>query len=209
MKIKFAFSAGLMLAAGLGLAFAGETVPAVAARAAVEDDAKVKEFKDILFKLVRQDEFLDEAIEILDTGSGRPSTEDLAALGVSLNSVSKSLRGVSALNKAEFSRVQPGSGLSRYTNTILSYSRKLARKSSEVSALVKKLSEGAKKAAMRDAVTSGKGAGKTGGKNLTQVLAEQKAGQRALAGLAADAAALREAARDLNASSKWLHIASN
>lgn len=201
MKFKLALSAGLVLVTGMGLAFA---VPARSPQAAVQEEAKTKEFKDILVKLVRQDEYLDEALEILDTASGRPSQEDLAAVGVSLKAIAKNLRHVSALNKAEFAAIQPGSDLSNYTNTILSYSRKVDRKAIQVGSLVAQLAAKNKKAAMRDAVTSRKGGKKARGRQLTEVLAEQRAMDR----LAADARALRGASRDLSATSKWLYIAS-
>ena len=204
MKFKFALSAGLVFITGMGLAFAGNAVPVQPSQTAVQADAKTKEFKDILVKLVRQDEYLDEAIEILDTASGRPSQEDLAAVGVSLKAIAKNLRHVSALNKAEFTAIQPGSDLSKYTNTILSYSRKVDRKAVQVGSLIAQLSAKNKKAAMRDAVTSRKGGKKARGKQLTQVLAEQRSMDR----LAADARALRGASRDLSATSKWLYIAS-
>ncbi|MDO8806111.1 MAG: hypothetical protein Q7R35_16980 [Elusimicrobiota bacterium] len=223
MKIKFALSAGLILLSGLGLAFAGaaaKTAP-VQATAAQQQDAKIKEFKDILFKLVRQDEYLDEAIETLDShrcdgnsslrgGSltlacGAPvELQDISALGVSLKAIANNLNHVSALNKAEFAAIQPDSNLSTYTNTILSYSRKVNRKVGQVHVLVAQLAAKNKKASMRDAVSSKKGVKKGRGKNLTQLLAEQKAVEK----LSADVKNLRTASRNLSATSKWLYIAS-
>ncbi|MDP2865806.1 MAG: hypothetical protein Q8O90_06160, partial [Elusimicrobiota bacterium] len=117
MKNKIALSAGLILLTGLGLAFAGTTVKTSLAGAAAvkQEDAKVREFKDILFKLVRQDEYLDEAIETLDTASGPADLQDISALGVSLKVIAKNLKHISALNKTEFSSIQAGSALSNYT----------------------------------------------------------------------------------------------
>lgn len=207
MKNKFALSAGLVLLAGMGLAFAdtAEKTAAPVQASVSQEEAKVKEFKDILFKLVRQDEYLDEAIETLDTSSSRPTTQDLSALGISLKSIAKNLNLVSALNKSEFTSIQPGTRLSTYTNTILSYSRKVDRKAGQVGALVAQMAAKNKKAAMRDAVSSRKGGKKArGGKKLTQILEEQKAVER----LAADARVLRGASRNLSATSKWLYIAS-
>ena len=205
MKNKFALTAGLILLSGLGLAFAGTDAKAAAAAAPVvkQEDAKVTEFKGILFKLVRQDEYLDEAIETLDSAKGRLSTHDLSAMGLSLKMIAGNLNRVSALNKGEFATIQPGSSLSKYTNTILSYSNKVNRKSVLVSSRIAKMAAATKKAGMRDAVSSRKGA-KKGGKKLIQLLEEQKA----LAALAADAKTLRSASRNLNATSKWLYIAS-
>lgn len=205
MKNKIALSAGLVLLSGLGFAFAKDAKAPVQQPAAVtQEDAKVREFKDILFKLVRQDEYLDEAIETLDSSSGRPGTRELAALGVSLKSISKNLNAVSALNKTQFASIQPDSKLANYTNTILSYSRKVDRKAGQVGVLVAQLAAKNKKAAMRDAVASKTGKKARGGKKLTQLLEEQ----RVVDQLAADAKGLRGASRNLSATSKWLYIAS-
>ena len=206
MKNKIALSAGLILLSGLGLAFAGTAATTSTAGAATvrQEDAKVREFKDILFKLVRQDEYLDEAIETLDSSAGPADVQDISALGVSLKVIAKNLKHISALNKTEFASIQAGSALSKYTNTILSYSRKVNRKVGQVNVLVAQLAARNKKASMRDAVTSRKGGKKVRGKNLTQLLDEQKA----VGELAAVARSLGAASRDLNASSKWLYIAS-
>ncbi len=206
MKNKFAIFAALFLAAGAGLSYAGSPKKAEAAKPAVsQEDARVRDLKDILFKLVRQDEYLDEAIETLDTTGAAPTAEDLAALGVTLKSVSRNLLQVAALNKEQFSSIQPGSEYARYTNTILSYSRKVDRKAAQVGTLIAGIAAKNKKAAMRDAVASKKkGAKKIRGKSLNQVLAEQKAVEK----LAGEAKVLRGASRSLHASSKWLYIAS-
>lgn len=196
-----------MLLTGLAPVFADTAAvtntPAQAA-AAKQHNAKVMEFKDILFKLVRQDEFLDEAIETLDSTNNPAGPEDISALNVSLRAISKNLRHISALNRTEFSSIQAGSSLSNYTNTILSYSRKIGRKAGQVNVLAAQLAAKNKKSAMRDAVSSGKGGKKVRGKELTQVLEEQKA----VEGLSAAAKSLNAASRDLTATSKWLHIAS-
>lgn len=206
MKNKIALSAGLLIIAGMGLAFAGSDKNAapVQPAAVTQEDAKVREFKDILFKLVRQDEYLDETIETLDTTGAAPTVEDLSAMSVSLKAIANNLNHVAALNKAEFTVIQPGTNLSKYTNTILSYSRKVDRKAVQVSTLISGLAAKNKKAALRDAVTSKKGGKKVRGKKLTQILAEQKAVEK----LASDAKALRGASRNLSATSKWLYIAS-
>jgi len=204
MKNRFALTAGLILLAGMGLAFAGPAAKTPAAPEVKAENPKVKEFKDILFKLVRQDEYLDEAIETLDTANGKMSVEDLSAMGVSLKSISNNLRHISALNKAEFSAIESGSELSTYTNTIMSYSRKVNRKVAEINGLVGKMSARNKKASMRDAVASKKGGKKVRGKNISQLLEEQKAMQA----LAAELKGLGSASRSLNATSKWLYIAS-
>ncbi len=204
MKNKIALTAGLILFSGLGLAFAGvdaKTTPK-AAPEVKQQDAKVTEFKGILLKLVHQDEYLDEAIETLDS-SKRLSAHDISAMGLNLKLIAGNLNSVSALNKGAFATIQPGSNLSKYTNTILSYSKSVNRKSALVSAKVARLTAATRKPGMRDAVSSRKGT-KKGGKKLTQLLEEQKA----VAALAADARNLRSASRNLNATSKWLYIVS-
>lgn len=203
MKNKFMLSAALVLISGLGLAFAAPAAGTQAAAAAVENP-KVKEFKDILFKLVRQDEYLDEAIETLDTAGSKPGADELSALRVSLKTITANLRHISALNKKEFSSIEAGTELATYTNTIMSYSRKVNRKVGQVSALVGKLAAQNKKAAMRDAVASRKGGRKVRGRKIADIAAEQKA----MDDLAAELKNLTVASRNLNATSKWLYIAS-
>lgn len=204
MKNRFALSVLLVFIAGIGLAFATpmEKAPDAQAPDVKREDAKTREFKDILFKLVRQDEYLDEALETLDPGKGRMRAHDISAMGLSLKLIAGNLNRVSARNRAEFAAAQPGSGDSKYTGAIFSYSRKVNRKVGRLSALVNRMA--ARKAAMRDAVSSRKGGKKARGRKLTQLLEEQKA----LETLAADAKNLRAASRGLNATSKWLYIAS-
>lgn len=204
MNNKFALTAGLVLFAGLGLAFAAPAVKTPADSGVKVESPKVKEFKDILFKLVRQDEYLDEAVETLDTANGRLTVEDLSALRISLKSIASNLRHISALNKAEFSSIESGSELATYTNTIMSYSRKVNRKVGQVNGLVAGLAAKNKKTAMRDAVASRKGGKKVRGKKITQIVAEQEA----MDALAAELKGLGAASRSLNATSKWLYIAS-
>ncbi|MEK7722077.1 MAG: hypothetical protein AAB359_06775 [Elusimicrobiota bacterium] len=206
MKNKLALSAGFMLLTGLGLTFADaakKTAP-VQAPVVKQDDAKIKRFKGILFKLVRQDEYLDEAIETLDSAGGPVGAENISALSVGLKAIAENLNRVSALNKTEFSAIQPGSGLSIYTNAILSYSRKVNRKAGQINVLVAQLAAKKKKASMRDAVSSKKGGKKIRGKGLTQLLAEKNAVEK----LSGDVKNLCAASHSLNATSKWLYIAS-
>ena len=206
MNKRSALTAGLIIISGMGLAFAGVPAAAPAAQSASvsQEDAKAKEFKDILFKLVRQDEYLDETIDKLDSADGRLGGHEISALGLSLKLIAGNLNKVSELNKTQFAAIQPGSSLSRYTNTILSYSNKLLRKSGQVNALVAGIAAKNKKSAMRDAVVSRKGGKKARGKKISQLLEEQKA----LETLTSDARKLRGASRNLAATSKWLYIAS-
>ncbi|HAT72235.1 MAG TPA: hypothetical protein DCS63_05405 [Elusimicrobia bacterium] len=211
MKIKFALSAGLVITAGMGLAFASSAGKAAAAQtpAASQEDAKTREYKDVLFKLVRQDEYLDEALETLGAANGRMSAHDLSAVGLSLKMIAGNLNRVSSINKTDFSSVQGGSMHARYINTIFSYSAKVNRKAARIGSVVGQMAANYKRSAMRDAVSSKKVGGKVRarkarGANLTRLLEEQKA----VEDLAADAKKLRAASRGLNATSKWLYIAS-
>lgn len=205
-NLIISFSAAVLVAVSAGGAAAGqkkEAVPPPASAAARRNgEASVKEFKDTLYKLVRQDESLDGAIAALT--APRPSAKDIEAVSAALRAVSNNLKYLDARNKEAFAAIQPGSGLTRYTNAILSYSRKLDRKSARVAALAGRLAAAGRKAGMRDAVSSGRYGKKARGRTLTQILAEQQA----LKKLALDAAKLRGASRGLDATSKWLYIAS-
>ena len=200
------FSAAVLVAAPAGFAAAGQKkatsqAPAIAA-ARTNEEAGVKELKDTLYKLVRQDESLDGAIAALT--APRAGAKNLAAVSAALKTVSNDLRYLSARNEKAFAAIQPGSGLTRYTNAILSYSRKLDRKSARVAALAGRMAGSGRKAGMRDAVASGRTGKKARGRTLTQMLAQRQA----LKKLALDARELQGASRGLNAISKWLYIAS-
>ncbi len=200
------FSAAVLVAASAGFAAAGQKKGAVQdpamTAARTNGDASVKELKDTLYRLVRQDESLDGAIAALT--APRAGEKDLAAVSATLKTVSSSLRYLSARNEKAFAAIQPASGLTRYTNAILSYSRKLNRKSARVAALAARMAGSGRKAGMRDAVSSGRHGKKARGRTLTQMLAQQQALKR----LALDARKLRGASRGLSATSKWLYIAS-
>ena len=100
MKNTIALSAGLVILTGLGLAFADTAVKTgpVQAPSVKQQEGKIREFKDILFRLVRQDEYLDEALETLDSSSGPAGIEDISALNISLKAIAKNLRHISTLN---------------------------------------------------------------------------------------------------------------
>lgn len=188
-----------------GAADQAAVYPGQAARTetAAVNEAKTKEMKDILFKLVRQDEYLDEAIETLDSRDASLTAEDISAIGLSLKLIKNNLEHISALNKKQFSEAQPSSSLSDYTRTIFSYSRKVTNKAAQVSDLVSSALAKGKRSAMRDAVSSKRGA-KKGGKSLTALLEERQA----LEALSDDARNLKASAKKLNATSKWLYIVS-
>ncbi|MCX5792081.1 MAG: hypothetical protein NTY45_07680 [Elusimicrobia bacterium] len=209
MKNGFILLTALILAAGAGAASAAaDNAPKVSMvvkqnPVPVEID-KAKNLKEILFRLVRQDEYLDEALETLD--ASRPlSAHELSAMGLNLKMIAGNLNRVSALNKSEFAAIAPDANISTYTNAIFSYSRKVARKTARISALTAQLAVKNKKAAMRDAVSAKSRKGKkAGGKKIAQLLAEQSA----VSALAADARKLCGASRNAAATSKWLFIAS-
>ncbi len=203
MKTKILFSAGLIILSGLGLAFADSPAKNQAQVPELRPESEPKEFKGILSKLVRQDEYLDEAIEMLDT-SGRISPDKISAAGLSLKIIAGNLDSVSAMTRNEFAAVmRPGPHFSTYANAIFSYSRKVNRKAERVNLLAARMAAANRKSAMRDAVSSRKSSSKTRGVKITRILEERKA----LDSLAADARALRSSTRKLNATSKWLYIA--
>lgn len=187
-------------AADQALVYPGQTVKT---ETAAVNEARTREMKDILFKLVRQDEYLDEAIETLDSRNAGLAAEDLSAVGLSLKLIKNNLEHISALNKKQFSEAQPSGSLAIYTRTIFSYSRKVAAKTAQVGDLVSAALAKGKRSAMRDAVSSKKSA-KKGGKSLTALLEERQA----LEALSDDARNLKASARKLNATSKWLYIVS-
>ena len=168
-----------------------------------EQEAKVKRMKDILFRLVRQDEYLDEAIETLDTPNAKPAAADIFALSLSLKMIKGNLDHVTALNKIQLTEIQPESNLSLYTKTILSYSSKMNKKVNRVRLLASSISAKNKKAAMRDAVSAKKGGGARG-KNIAQLLEEQ----RAMEQLSTDIKYLKSSLNQLTATSRWLYIVS-
>jgi len=181
------------------------------------DSIQTVRMKNTLSKLIRQDDFLDEALATLESANGKLSAHNMLALGLSFKIIKTDLDAISALNKKEFSQVQPEPGATTYTKTILSYSRSISQKITKISSLVAKASSANKKLAMRDAVTSpdssgsqARGTGRSlykkagNGKKLTQILEEQKAVER----LSSDIRILKTASRQLNATSKWLYIVS-
>jgi len=204
MKMRAAITAAITVIFAVSAVFA-KAVPAADTQSAViVENPKVKELKSILFKLVRQNEYLDETIDTLDSANGKLSLADISALGLSLKMIKGNLDELSALNMKQFAEVQPDPALNTYTKTILSYSRQVSQKVAKVSGLVARTAFKNKKSAMRDAVTSKKGGKAVKGRKLTQILEEQKAMER----LSADIRTLRASSNKLTATSKWLYIVS-
>ena len=213
MKVKSTIAAALTIILSVSAVFANTAAPAPAAAAeqpaaeqpaAVVESPRVNELKTILFRLVRQDEYLDEAIDTLDSANGKLSLNDITAMGLSLKMIKSNLDAISALNKKQFAEVQPNPALNTYTKTILSYSRQVSQKIVKVNGFVARAALKNKKSAMRDAVTSKKGGKAAKGKKLMQILEEQKAMER----LSADIKTLRASSNKLTATSKWLYIVS-
>jgi len=215
MKTRSALAAALTVIFSAGFAFANTKVissPAAAkAKAAAKTDAaavtgpdsvQAAEIKTILLKLVNQDEYLDETIETLESSGRKLSAHDISAMGLSLKIVKNELDAISAMNKKEFTEVRPESGVTKYTKTMLSYSRAVSQKISRIGVLVAETSLKNKKLAMRDAISSKKGGKAGGGKKLTQIIEEQKAVEK----LSSDIRLLKDSSRKLNATSRWLYI---
>ncbi|MDQ7773057.1 MAG: hypothetical protein RDU13_05980 [Elusimicrobiales bacterium] len=186
--------------ASAGEAPSGKSGEAAAVPAPAGDLAGLK---DVLFKLVRQDEILDEAIENLEGANGPVTVKELAGIKNTLGVVRKNLDHVSWLNKKHFASVEPGSETEKYTRTILSYSDKISRKSARISAIAARAAAAKTKSALRDAPSS-KRSGAARSKSVRQVLAEKDA----WTGIAAETRQLKGSSGKLKATSRWLHVAS-
>jgi len=160
--------------------------------------------KSILLKLMRQDEYLDEAIGTIESANGKLSAHNISALGLSFKIIKTDLDNISAMNKKEIPEIQPEPGIAACTKTILSYSRSVSRKIARIDSLMAKTAAVNRKQAMRDAVSSRKGKKTRNGKKLTQVLEEQKAMET----LSSDIQALKTSSRKVAATSKWLYVVS-
>ncbi len=213
IKKLSATTAALILIFAIGAAASSSTTGTTSVNR--PDSIQTVRMKNTLSKLIRQDDFLDEALETIESANGKLSTHNILALGLSFKIIKNDLDTISAMNKREFSEVQPGPGSATYTKTILSYSRSISQKIAQISGLITKTSRTDKRLAMRDAVLSppiskGRGTGRTlvkkagNGKKLTQILEEQKAMEM----LSSDIQTLKTSSRQLNATSKWLYIVS-
>ncbi|MFA6433100.1 MAG: hypothetical protein WCW52_00245 [Elusimicrobiales bacterium] len=216
MRTLSAAAATLAVIFTAGAAFAGAATaspaappPAAAAKTGAAGTAgpqagHAAEMKSILAKLVRQDDYLDEAIDTLDSSDKKLSAHDLTALSLSFKIIKKDLDAVSAMNKKEFSEIGQDPGTNACARTILSYSRSVSRKIGKVASIVAENSDMNKKHAMRDAVSSRKGKKSGKGKNLARLLEEQKA----LKALSSDIQNLKTSSKQVVATSRWLYIVS-
>jgi len=168
---------------------------------AVQQPPSTEKLKEILCKLVKQDEYLDETIEDIETKNARLNDDETGAALSSLKLIRKNMEHISYLNKNELAAVNPDPEIYKYTKTIMLYSAKITRKTSQVAAYVNSVIIKNKKT-MRNAPASGKS--KKKGKKLGQILQEQKN----LEQLGKELAALNRSAGKVKATSKWLYIAS-
>ncbi len=186
-------------------AFAGGAAQEAAGRditsAAAGDIAGLR---DILTKLMRQDELLDETVENLQGANGPVAVKDLSAVRNTLRVVRKNLDHISWLNKEHLAAVKPGSETGKYARAILSYSGRISGKAARISAIAARAASAKNKSALRDAPSSKTSRKSAGGKSVKLILAEKDA----WAGIAAETKGLKSSSRKLNATSRWLHVAS-
>jgi hypothetical protein len=201
----------LMMAVAAALTFS--SFPAFAGAAAGESSVRdtdsvaagdIAGLKDILSKLVRQDGLLDEAIENLEGAGGPLTVKDLAGIKKTLGVVRRNLDHISWLGKERLAAVKPGSGTEKYTRAILSYSGRISRKSARISAIAARAASAKSRSALRDAPSSKTSRERAGGKSVKLILAEKDA----WAGIAAETKNLKGSSYKLNATSRWLHVAS-
>jgi len=159
--------------------------------------------KKILAGLIRQDEYLDEALRALKPGGKTLPVQDIAALGFSLRVIREDLDEAYALLSMEVVEARPDHGVSPYTIAVRAYSRSISAKTARIRRLTA-AAAGKDRTTMRDAVASVKRSGR-GGKTLPRLLEER----RAMLHLAADAARLDRSSARLSAAGKWLYISSN
>ncbi|MCX5784351.1 MAG: hypothetical protein NTX59_01550 [Elusimicrobia bacterium] len=207
MKLKFAAAAAIMMVSGVSLSFGLATPeksvqPADKAAVVPAQEAQVKQAKDILSRLARQDGYMDEVLKILNTAKTKLTARDISALSLRLTMIQGNLDKVAVLNKTQFAETRPGLNLSAYTKTILSYSARINKKAARVGLLSAALGAKNGKTEMRDAVSSR--GGEIRGKNITQLLEEQQAVKQ----LSADVKSFKSSAARLTAASKRLYIIS-
>jgi hypothetical protein len=206
MGFKSTGTAALTAVLAAGTLLSGSVSPSLAAKPSVPLTISTTEdeMKDTLFKLVRQDEYLDETIDMLNASTGDLSSHEISKLGLTFKAVKGSLDAISTLNKEQFFKVQPSASAATYAMTILSYSRSVSQKAAKINSLFARTAVKNKKSALRDAVFSKKSGKVKNGKKIELILEEQKAQER----LASDLLALRASAKKLNATSKWLYLVS-
>ncbi len=154
-------------------------------------------YKDVLYKLVKQDELLDEALERSKTA--KLDEEYIKYISDISVLIRKNLNEAAALNKAQLAYVSAGSQTEKYTRTIMVYANKIDRKVRALSAGIEKRYSAAQ---YRNAPVSSKKGVK--GKKLSQILKEQEKAES----LRKNLASLKNASGRVKATGKWLYIAS-
>jgi len=168
----------------------------------VSDNTKsTKEnLKEILYKLVKQDDYLDEVIEKIQ-GKRSFSDEENKELLSNIKLIRNNLEHITFLNKNELDKINSDPEISKYTRTIMVYSDKINKKTVNVLSFmnlkIKKSQKG-----LRNAPISKKT--KVKGKNIKQLAAEQKN----IENLRKELYELSKSSFKVKATSKWLYVAS-
>jgi len=168
----------------------------------VSDNTKsTKEnLKEILYKLVKQDDYLDEVIENIK-GKKNFSNGDNKEILSNIKLIRNNLEHISFLNKNELDKVNSDPEISKYTKTIMVYSNKINKKAVSILLFIdlkmKKTKNG-----LRNAPISKKT--KIKGKNIKQLVEEQKN----MEDLKKELYKLYKSSFKVKATSKWLYVAS-
>ncbi len=150
--------------------------------------------KDILYKLIKQDEYMDETIEKIKISKKISDTDSIIQ---KVRLIKKSLNEVTALNKTQLSNIRPDAETAKYTRTIMVYSNRINRKINVMRFLLVKDST----SSLRNAPMS---SGKVKGKKLQQIIKEKEISES----IKKEFISLEKSSARLKASSKWLYIAS-
>jgi len=164
----------------------------------ISEDSQVKEnLKEILYKLVRQDQYLDETIYAVKAKNGKLNDEDTKSLLSGIKKVKKQMDEVSKLNKEQLIKIKQGAEIAKYTKTIMIYGNKIDKKTNY---LISFLSKNQSK--MRNAPISNKG---YKGKKKFQTIMEE---QNRMEIVKKEIVSLKDFSKKLKANGKWLYIAS-
>lgn len=162
------------------------------------DTSSPSNLKDILYQLIKQDEYMDETIEKIK-GSNKLNRADSDSIIREIRIIRKGLNEVSALNKSQLSNISADSETAKYTRMMMIYSNKINRKINIMRSLLVENSTSSK--SLRNAPLS---SGKVKGKKLQQILKEKEISEN----IKREFISLEKSAARLKASSKWLYIAS-
>lgn len=160
-----------------------------------------EKLKEILYKLVRQDEDIDKMVQEIQEKKNNLAAEEITALFSNIRRVKDNLEHISHLNKKEFENMSSNIEISKYTRAIMVYSNKINVKIRKMIIEVNSLLINKKKQ-IRNAPISKKSRNK--GKNIKQILKEREN----LQVLKNELSALFKSSFKTKATSKWLYIAS-